>query len=42
MSKVEESRKNNLMDKDKFTNTKQTKLLDIHSKAITKQKVIII
>lgn len=40
MSKVEESRKINLMDKDKYTNTKQTKLLDTH-KTISKQKVII-
>lgn len=40
MSKVEESRKNNLMDKDKYINTKQTKLFDIHPKEISKQKVI--
>ncbi|XP_060845241.1 uncharacterized protein LOC132924816 [Rhopalosiphum padi] len=39
MSKVEESRKNNLMDKDKYINTKQTKLFDIHPKEISKQKI---
>lgn len=40
MSKVEESRINNLIDKDKYINTKQTKLLNTHSKTISKQKVI--
>lgn len=39
MSKVEESRKNYLIDKDKYTNTKQTTLLNNHSKTISKQKV---
>lgn len=41
MSKVEESRKNNLMDKNKYNNTKQTKLINIHSNTISKQNVII-
>ncbi|KAL4131098.1 hypothetical protein QTP88_008447 [Uroleucon formosanum] len=39
MSKVEESRKNNLIDKDKYTNTKQTTLFNNHSNVISKQKV---
>ncbi|KAL4125867.1 hypothetical protein QTP88_010104 [Uroleucon formosanum] len=38
MSKVEESRKNNLIDKDKYSNIKQTTLLNNHSNAISKQK----
>lgn len=41
MFKVEESRNNNLIYKDKCINSKQTKLLNIHSKTISKQNVII-
>lgn len=39
LSKIEDSRKRNLLDKDKYTDTKQSKFFDVQPKTVSKQKV---